>query len=91
MIQGLHIEWRHKLESLHEAAQRTAIDAVYHARDSGGTMHDGDLSGGALACRHCRRSYFLPRAGRSMDDSKLQLEPVPLLRERGHVKVALAA
>jgi Fe-S cluster biogenesis protein NfuA/nitrite reductase/ring-hydroxylating ferredoxin subunit len=57
----------------------------------GGTMHDGDLSGGALACRHCRRSYFLPRAGRSMDDSKLQLEPVPLLRERGHVKVALAA
>jgi len=57
----------------------------------GGTLHDGDLSGGALACRHCRRSYFLPRAGRSMDDSKLQLEPVPLLRERGHVKVALAA
>jgi Fe-S cluster biogenesis protein NfuA/nitrite reductase/ring-hydroxylating ferredoxin subunit len=55
----------------------------------GGTLHDGALSGGALACRHCERSYFLPRAGRSMDDDKLQLEPVPLLRENGHVKVAL--
>jgi Fe-S cluster biogenesis protein NfuA/nitrite reductase/ring-hydroxylating ferredoxin subunit len=57
----------------------------------GGTLHDGSLTDGALACRHCRRSFFLPRAGRSMDDSQLQLEPVPLLREHGHVKVALAA
>jgi Fe-S cluster biogenesis protein NfuA/nitrite reductase/ring-hydroxylating ferredoxin subunit len=56
----------------------------------GGTLHDGSLSGGALACRHCERSFFLPRAGRSMDDSALQLEPVPLLREQGQVKVALA-
>jgi len=56
----------------------------------GGTLHDGSLAGGALACRHCSRSYFLPRAGRSMDDDMLQLEPVPLLREQGHVKVALA-
>jgi Fe-S cluster biogenesis protein NfuA/nitrite reductase/ring-hydroxylating ferredoxin subunit len=56
----------------------------------GGTLHDGSLSGGALACRHCARSFFLPRAGRSMDDDKLQLDPVPLLREHGHVKVALA-
>ena len=39
----------------------------------------------------CARSFFLPRAGRSMDDDALQLEPVPLLREDGHVKVALAA
>jgi Fe-S cluster biogenesis protein NfuA/nitrite reductase/ring-hydroxylating ferredoxin subunit len=56
----------------------------------GGTLHDGELRGGALACRHCERSFFLPRAGRSMDDDKLQLEPVPLLREQGRVKVALA-
>ena len=35
---------------------------------------------GALACRRCERSFFLPRAGRSMDDEGLQLEPVPLLR-----------
>ncbi len=57
----------------------------------GGSIHDGELRAGALACRHCERSFFLPRAGRSMDDTGLQLEPVPLLRENGHVKVALAA
>jgi Fe-S cluster biogenesis protein NfuA/nitrite reductase/ring-hydroxylating ferredoxin subunit len=57
----------------------------------GGSIHDGELRAGALMCRHCERSFFLPRAGRSLDDSELQLEPVPLLRENGHVKVALAA
>ena len=55
-----------------------------------GVDHDGELRAGALMCRHCERSFFLPRAGRSLDDSELQLEPVPLLRETGHVKVALA-
>ncbi len=56
----------------------------------GGTLHDGALSGGALACSHCARSFFLPRAGRSMDEERIQLDPVPLLRELGSVKVALA-
>ncbi len=56
----------------------------------GGELHGGELVGGALSCPSCRRSYFLPRAGRSMDDDHLQLEPVPLLREQGRVKVALA-
>ena len=56
----------------------------------GATLHDGRLTGGALSCPACERSYFLPRAGRSMDDDGLQLEPVPLLREQGRVKVALA-
>jgi Fe-S cluster biogenesis protein NfuA/nitrite reductase/ring-hydroxylating ferredoxin subunit len=56
----------------------------------GGSIHDGELRAGALMCRHCERSFFLPRAGRSLDDSELQLEPVPLLRENGHVKVAIA-
>jgi nitrite reductase/ring-hydroxylating ferredoxin subunit len=57
----------------------------------GGTLHDGQLRAGALACRHCQSSYFLPRAGRSLDDQGLQLDPIPLLREQGAVKVALAA
>jgi Fe-S cluster biogenesis protein NfuA/nitrite reductase/ring-hydroxylating ferredoxin subunit len=57
----------------------------------GGALHDGRLAAGALACGHCERSFFLPRAGRSLDDDNLQLDPVPLLRERGAVKVALAA
>ena len=56
----------------------------------GGALHAGALVEGALHCPHCSRSYFLPRAGRSMDEDRLQLEPVPLLREDGTVKVALA-
>jgi nitrite reductase/ring-hydroxylating ferredoxin subunit len=56
----------------------------------GAPLHDGALTNGALACSGCQRSYFLPRAGRSLDDDGLQLEPVPLLREHNHVKVALA-
>ncbi len=57
----------------------------------GSALHDGLLTEGALACPSCHRSFFLPRAGRSLDDEQLQLEPVPLLREQDHVKVALAA
>jgi Fe-S cluster biogenesis protein NfuA/nitrite reductase/ring-hydroxylating ferredoxin subunit len=55
----------------------------------GASLHDGLLMAGALSCPECARSFFLPRAGRSMDDDRLQLEPVPLLREDGRVKVAL--
>jgi Fe-S cluster biogenesis protein NfuA/nitrite reductase/ring-hydroxylating ferredoxin subunit len=55
----------------------------------GARLHDGLLMAGALSCPECTRSFFLPRAGRSMDDDRLQLEPVPLLREDGRVKVAL--
>ena len=57
----------------------------------GGTIHDGQLESGTLTCRHCQRAFFLPRAGRSLDGDRIQLEPVPLLQEEGHVKVALAA
>lgn len=53
-------------------------------------LRDGELVAGALSCAHCGRCYFLPRAGRSIDGDRLQLEPVPLLREQGLVKVALA-
>ncbi len=57
----------------------------------GGTVHDGQLHSGTLTCRHCARAFFLPRAGRSLDGDRIQIEPVPLLQEQGHVKVALAA
>lgn len=56
----------------------------------GAHLHDGLLMAGALSCPECARSFFLPSAGRSMDGDRLQLEPVPLLREDGRVKVALA-
>ena len=55
----------------------------------GAALHAGALSAGALACPECDRSFFLPRAGRSLDDDNMQLEPVPLLRDEGRVKVAL--
>jgi Fe-S cluster biogenesis protein NfuA/nitrite reductase/ring-hydroxylating ferredoxin subunit len=58
--------------------------------ECGSALREGVLAEGALRCPQCERSYFLPRAGRSMDDDRLQLEPVPLLREQGRVKVALA-
>src|SRR5579884_2529935 len=56
----------------------------------GGALREGALTAGALTCATCGRSFFLPRAGRSLNDEGLQLEPVPLLREDGVVKVALA-
>jgi Fe-S cluster biogenesis protein NfuA/nitrite reductase/ring-hydroxylating ferredoxin subunit len=49
----------------------------------------GTLDHGALACPSCGRAYFLPQAGRSMDDDHLQLQPIPLLREAEAIKVAL--
>jgi Fe-S cluster biogenesis protein NfuA/nitrite reductase/ring-hydroxylating ferredoxin subunit len=49
----------------------------------------GTLDQGALACPSCGRTYFLPQAGRSMDDDHLQLDPVPLLREADEIRVAL--
>jgi Fe-S cluster biogenesis protein NfuA/nitrite reductase/ring-hydroxylating ferredoxin subunit len=49
----------------------------------------GNLDHGALTCPSCGRAYFLPQAGRSMDDDHLQLQPIPLLREADQIKVAL--
>ena len=49
------------------------------------------LDEGMLVCPSCERRYFLPRAGRSLDDEKLHLGPVPLLAsEVDGVRVALA-
>jgi Fe-S cluster biogenesis protein NfuA/nitrite reductase/ring-hydroxylating ferredoxin subunit len=50
------------------------------------------LSEGVLTCPSCDRRYFLPRAGRSLDEDKLQLGPVPLLNQNGAgIKVAVPA
>ncbi len=53
-------------------------------------LSGGMLLGGVLTCTSCGRSYDLPRAGRQKDGD-LQLEPVPLLRGGGEVKVAVPA
>ncbi|MFI5025423.1 MAG: NifU family protein [Solirubrobacterales bacterium] len=56
-----------------------------------GPLHDGELSEGTLTCPSCSRNFHLPRAGRSLDDDRLQLEPVPLLGGPQGTRVALAA
>jgi Fe-S cluster biogenesis protein NfuA/nitrite reductase/ring-hydroxylating ferredoxin subunit len=55
-------------------------------------LRGGALSAGVLSCPSCARRFFLPRAGRSLDDEQIQLQPIPLLVEHGvGVKVALPA
>jgi len=54
-------------------------------------LHDGRLVEGTLTCPGCSRNFHLPRAGRSLDDDRLQLEPVPLLGGPEGTRVALAA
>ena len=56
----------------------------------GSPLRGGRLSAGALACPACGSAFLLPRAGRSIDAQRLQLTPVPLLREGASVKVAVA-
>ena len=57
----------------------------------GGPLHDGVLLGGTLTCLACSEAYDLPRAGRSRNGAGLQLQPVPLLRGSGGVRVAVAS
>jgi Fe-S cluster biogenesis protein NfuA/nitrite reductase/ring-hydroxylating ferredoxin subunit len=57
--------------------------------DCGGALDGGALEHGTLRCPGCGRDFFLPQAGRSMDDDHLQLQPIPLLREQEAIKVAL--
>lgn len=45
--------------------------------------------GGTLTCPACEKNFNLRKAGRSPDDDKLQMRPVPLLRGDGRVRVAL--
>lgn len=47
------------------------------------------LEGSVLACPVCSQHYDVVRAGRGLDLDSLHLEPVPLLRENGRVRVAL--
>ncbi len=57
----------------------------------GGSIAGAELDEGMLICPGCERRYFLPRAGRSLDDEKLHLGPIPLLASQDQgVRVALA-
>jgi len=65
---------------------------AYRDRCAGcrGPLTDGMLLGGKLTCAHCGMRFDLPRAGRCADGEGPQLEPVPLLRNGGPVRVAIA-
>lgn len=57
----------------------------------GSPISDGELVEGVLECPSCSRKYFLPRAGRSLDEDRLHLVPIPLLYDENvGVRVALA-
>jgi Fe-S cluster biogenesis protein NfuA/nitrite reductase/ring-hydroxylating ferredoxin subunit len=50
--------------------------------ECGSSFRGAQLSDGVLPCPSCGRRFFLPRAGRSLDDERLQLEPIPMLGSR---------
>jgi Fe-S cluster biogenesis protein NfuA/nitrite reductase/ring-hydroxylating ferredoxin subunit len=56
----------------------------------GGPLEHASLIGGTMACPSCKRLFDLPRAGRCVNsgEAALQLDPVPLLRNGGPVRVA---
>jgi Fe-S cluster biogenesis protein NfuA/nitrite reductase/ring-hydroxylating ferredoxin subunit len=57
----------------------------------GGSLTGATLEDGTLICPSCERRFFLPRAGRSLDDERVLLEPVPLLAGAAGARVALPA
>jgi Fe-S cluster biogenesis protein NfuA/nitrite reductase/ring-hydroxylating ferredoxin subunit len=55
----------------------------------GQPLAGGGLKGAVLACPICSQHYDVVHAGRGVDLDTIHLEPVPLLREKGRVRVAL--
>ena len=55
----------------------------------GASLAAAALEDGTLTCAACERRFFLPRAGRSLDDDRMLLEPVPLLAGAAGARVAL--
>jgi Fe-S cluster biogenesis protein NfuA/nitrite reductase/ring-hydroxylating ferredoxin subunit len=64
-------------------AYRSACSACAAPLDRAG------LEEGTLVCAACRHRYDVRLAGRSLDDSRLHLHPLPLIREDERWKVSL--
>ncbi len=80
------------LELVVAASRATCSPSATAAPAAGGARTAAELSDdGTLACPSCARRFFLPRAGRSLDDDGLLLEPVPLLDGASGARVALHA
>jgi nitrite reductase/ring-hydroxylating ferredoxin subunit len=54
-------------------------------------LADGALRGGVLACARCGGRYDVRRAGNAVGGSGAHLEPIPLLADRGVVRLAVPA
>jgi len=55
------------------------------------TLDAARMEAAVLTCRTCGFSYDIRLAGRSIGDSKLHLDPLPLLADAGNVRVAVPA
>jgi Fe-S cluster biogenesis protein NfuA/nitrite reductase/ring-hydroxylating ferredoxin subunit len=55
------------------------------------TMDGTPVDDAALSCPGCGHRYDVRAAGRGLDDPSLHLEPVPLLRREGALKVGIPA
>jgi Fe-S cluster biogenesis protein NfuA/nitrite reductase/ring-hydroxylating ferredoxin subunit len=67
--------------------------SLYAYRDScaacGHSLAEGTLEREKLACAQCGAGYDVCRAGRSLDDPELHLDPLPLLADSSGVHVAV--
>jgi len=71
---------------------RGTLYAYYDACAAcGSSLADGTLSGERLGCPACGAGYDVRSAGRSLDDSRRHLDPLPLLTDSQGVRVALPA
>jgi len=55
------------------------------------TLEAGSLDAAVLTCTTCGFKYDVRVAGRSIGDSRLHLDPLPLLAEAGNVRIAVPA
>lgn len=68
-------------------------DHLYAYRDHcptcGSVLADGSLDGTVLTCPNCASRFDITLAGRATGEDPHHLDPLPLLTEAGHVRVAL--
>jgi Fe-S cluster biogenesis protein NfuA/nitrite reductase/ring-hydroxylating ferredoxin subunit len=79
----------HGVEIVVARVERSLLAFRDRCPDCDHSLLGGELGEGLLSCPSCSRAYFLPRAGRSLDDDRLQLAPVPLLAGAAGARVAL--
>ena len=71
---------------------RGTLYAYYDACAAcGSSLADGTLAGERLGCPGCGAGYDVRSAGKSLDDPRRHLDPLPLLTDSQGVRVALPA